>query len=158
MQELNFDEVVGRIAERDPRYAAEGYQLVREALDFTQRRAHKKNRGKLRHVTGSELLTGIRDYALQEFGPLAITVLEEWGIRGTRDIGEIVFNMVESRLLAKTDEDSLADFEAGYDFHEAFVKPFLPSSKLPPKPAVRGVKPKPSASKAMPEGQGGTGL
>jgi uncharacterized repeat protein (TIGR04138 family) len=148
MQEVNFDEVVGRIVERDTRYTVEAYNLVREALDFTQRRANKKHRGRLRHVSGPELLDGVREYVLQEYGPLAITVLEEWGIRATRDIGEIVFNMVENRLLAKTDEDSLADFEGSYDFEQAFLHPFLPSSKLQPKASVRAVKPKSSEPKA----------
>jgi len=56
-------------------------------------------------------------------------LLEEWGVRNRCDFGEIVFNMVEADLLAKTDQDSRADFENGYDFHEAFRKPFLPRSK-----------------------------
>lgn len=148
MQELNFDEVVERIVERDKRYTREAYGLLREALDFTQQQIHKKSRGKVRHVTGQELLDGVREYVLQQFGPMTITVLEEWGIRNTGDIGEIVFNMVEHRLLAKTDEDSRADFAKGYDFDEAFRKPFLPSSKLKPKPPVRGMKPRSSEPKA----------
>ena len=148
MQELNFDEIVERIVERDSRYPREAYTLLREALDFTQRQIHKKSRGKVRHVSGQELLDGIRDYALQQYGPMAITVLEEWGIRGTSDFGEIVFNMVEHRLLAKTEEDSRADFARGYDFDEAFRNPFLPSCRLKPKAPVRGMKPKPSEPKA----------
>ena len=144
MHELNFDEVVERIVEHDPRYAHNAYGLLREALDFTQQLVHKKSRGKVRHVTGQELLEGIRDYVLQQFGPMSITVLEEWGIRDSRDIGEVVFNMVENGLLAKTDEDSRADFAKGYDFEEVFRKPFLPSSKLNPKPRARGLRPKPS--------------
>lgn len=148
MQELNFDEVVERIVERDPRYTAEAYGLLREALDYTQQQIHKKSRGKVRHVTGQELLDGIREYVLQQFGPMSITVLGEWGIRNTRDIGEVVFNMVEHRLLAKTEEDSLADFEKGYCFEEAFRKPFLPATKLQPSPPARGLKPKSSEPKA----------
>lgn len=148
MQELNFDEVVGRIVEQDPRYEREAYDLLREALDFTQQQVHKKSHGKVRHVTGQELLAGVREYVLQQFGPMSLTVLEEWGIHNTRDIGEIVFNMVENRLLAKTDEDSRADFNNGYDFEEAFRKPFLPQSKLKAKTPARGMKPKPSEPKA----------
>lgn len=145
MQELNFDEVVERIVERDPRYTRDAYGLLREALDFTQQQVHKKSRGKVRHVTGNELLDGIRQYALQQYGPMTITVLEESGIRNTQDIGEVVFNMVENRLLAKTEEDSRADFVNGYDFETAFRKPFLPASKLSPQPRSRGMKPKSSS-------------
>lgn len=144
MQELNFDEVVEGIVERDPRYTTEAYGLLREALDHTQQLVHKKSRGKVRHVSGQELLDGIRDYVLDQFGPMSITVLEEWGIRNTSDIGEVVFNMVEHGLLAKTEEDSRTDFSKGYDFEEAFRKPFLPQSKLASHPRPRGMKPKPS--------------
>ena len=58
---------------------------------------------------------------------MTLTVLEEWGIKCCEDFGEIVFNMVENKLLAKTEQDSREDFRNGYDFHDAFRKPFLPS-------------------------------
>ena len=130
MQEVNFDEVLDQILARDKRYSREAYQLVREALDFTQKLISKENRGTIRHVTGQELLDGIRQFALQQFGPMAATVLEEWGIRNCRDFGEMVFNMVESGLLAKTETDTREDFQNGYDFADAFSKPYWPASKL----------------------------
>src|SRR6185436_2908988 len=86
-------------------------------------------RGQLRHITGQELLAGIRDYALSLYGPMVPTVFDEWGIRGCEDFGEIVFNMVEVGLLAKTDEDSREHFKGVYGFDEAFRKPFLPEAK-----------------------------
>jgi len=128
MQEVNFDEAIGQIRGKDPRYEREAYLFVREALDHTQRTIGKDSRGRL-HVTGQELLAGIREYALAQFGPMAMTVLEEWGIRSTQDFGEIVFNMVEIGLLARTEEDSRADFHGGYDFFEVFRKPFIPTGK-----------------------------
>ena len=130
MQAPNFEESVEQIAAGDPRYQREAYFFVREALDHTQRtigRAPKKN--EIRHVSGQELLNGIREYALQQFGPMTLTVLEAWGVKCCEDFGELVFNMVETRLLAKTERDSRDDFKGGYDFHEAFRKPFLPSHK-----------------------------
>ena len=66
---------------------------------------------------------------------MTITVFEEWGITDCRDFGNIVFNMVEARLLRKTETDSRADFLGGYSFEDAFRKPFLPARKLAPKPA-----------------------
>ena len=72
---------------------------------------------------------GIREYALAQFGPMAITVLHEWGIHRGLDFGEIVFNLIDAGWLAKTKEDSRADFEGGYDFDVAFRQPFLPRSK-----------------------------
>lgn len=130
MQEVTFEEALEIIRSRDPRYGNDAYMFVREALDHTQKTTGRDKRGQVRHVTGQELLEGIREYALQQFGPMAITVLEEWGIKSCPDFGEIVFNMVEIGLLAKTDQDSRSDFENGYDFVEAFRKPFLPSTKL----------------------------
>ncbi len=130
MQEINFDETVDLIIAKDTRFARDAYTFVREALDFTQKLAGKETRGAIRHVSGQELLAGIRIFALEEFGPMAATVFEEWGVKSCRDFGEIVFNMVENRLLAKTDKDTRDDFQNGYDFTDAFQKPFWPQGKL----------------------------
>jgi uncharacterized repeat protein (TIGR04138 family) len=129
MHEVSFEETLAKIEAKDPRYQRAAYLFVREALDHTQKTIAKDARGRIRHVTGQELLTGIRDFALQQFGPMTMTVLEEWGIRVCPDFGEIVFNMIEQGWLAKTDKDSRADFLDGYDFDEAFRQPFLPKGK-----------------------------
>ena len=130
MQEINFDEAVDSILAKDARFARDAYAFVREALDFTQKLAGKEARGAIRHVSGQELLDGIRQFALQQYGPMTMTVLEEWGVKNSRDFGDIVFNMVEISLLAKTDKDSRDDFQNGYDFTDAFRKPFWPQEKL----------------------------
>jgi uncharacterized repeat protein (TIGR04138 family) len=130
MQEINFDEAVEQILAKDSRYHRDAYTFVREALDYTQKLIGKETRGQIRHVSGQKLLDGIRQFALQQFGPMTMTVFEEWGVRNCRDFGEIVFNMVEIGLLAKTDKDSRDDFQNGYDFTDAFRKPFWPESKL----------------------------
>jgi uncharacterized repeat protein (TIGR04138 family) len=130
MQEVNFDEAVEQILIRDVRFARDAYAFVREALDFTQKTISRENRGQVRHITGQELLDGIRQFGLQQFGPMSATVFEEWGINNCRDFGDIVFNMVEIGLLAKTETDSRDDFQSGYDFTEAFRKPFWPQGKL----------------------------
>ena len=130
MQEINFDEAVQLILIRDTRYEREAYNFVREALDFTQKLIVRQNRDQIRHVSGQELLDGIRQFALNQFGPMTVTVLEEWGIHKCRDFGEIVFNMVETGLLAKTERDSRDDFQNGYDFTDAFRKPFWPQGKF----------------------------
>lgn len=141
MHELSFEEALPQILEKDPRYQRDAYLFVREALDFTQKNVAKDAKGQMRHITGQELLGGIRDFALQQFGPMAMLVLEEWGIHNCADFGEIVFNMVEGNLLAKTETDSREDFKNGYDFFEAFRKPFLPEAKnTPPTPAPKPVR------------------
>jgi len=129
MQVATFEEVLEKIVAADPRYHRDAYHFLREALAHTQKKSGKVAKGEVQHVTGQTLLAGIREYALAEFGPMALTVLEEWGVRTSGDFGEIVFNMVESGLLAKTEEDSRADFKGGYDFKEAFHQPFLPAKK-----------------------------
>jgi uncharacterized repeat protein (TIGR04138 family) len=130
MQEINFEEKVEMLLAKDSRYARDAYFFVRESLDHTQKQVGKENRGAVRHISGQELLEGIRQHALSQFGPMAVTVLEEWGIRNSRDFGEIVFNMVEIELLAKTENDNRDDFNNGYDFTDAFRKPFWPSGRL----------------------------
>jgi len=129
MQEVSFEQALATIQAKDPRYHREAYLFVREALEHTQKTIARNPRGRIRHVTGQELLAGIRDFALQQFGPMTKTVLEEWGMRRCEDFGDIVFNMSAVGWLAKTSKDSRADFAGGYDFDDAFVKPFLPSSK-----------------------------
>ncbi len=129
MHEIDFDEELAKMLAKDARYTRDAYLFVRDALDYTQKNIVKENRGQVRHVSGQELLGGIREFALAQFGPMTITVLEDWGIRSCGDFGVIVFNMVECSLLAKTEKDTREDFTGGYDFDEAFRKPFLPSQK-----------------------------
>ncbi len=130
MQEVNFEAAVENILATDARFQRDAYTFVREALDFTQKFISKENRGTVRHVTGQELLDGIRQYSLTQFGPMTMTVLEEWGIHTSKDFGDIVFNMVEIGLLAKTEKDTRDDFQTGYDFTDAFRKPFWPQRRL----------------------------
>src|SRR6267154_6531276 len=139
MQEPSFEEAVEQILAKDPRYHRDAYLFIRAAPDHTQKMiARLPKKSEVRHVSGQDLLKGIRAYALQHFGPMTLTVLEEWGVRRCEDFGEIVFGMVEARLLAKTEKDSRDDFKCGYEFPEAFRKPFLPSGKVPaPAPAAK---------------------
>ncbi|MCB1195218.1 hypothetical protein KDK77_03450 [bacterium] len=113
-----FD-VFEEITQKDNRYEIEAYNFVLLGLNYTMSTLDKP-----RHITGKELLEGIRVYALEQFGPMARTVLEHWGITCSEDIGEIVFNLVEHELLGKNQNDSKEDFRGVYDFHEAFDKPF----------------------------------
>src|SRR6185369_9698344 len=107
MQEINFDATLENILAKDPRYPRDAYLFVREALELAKRQVHKEVRQtpEEKHVTPQQLLDGIRQFALQQFGPMAMTVLEEWGVKNCQDFGEIVFNMIEIGLLAKTDQD-----------------------------------------------------
>lgn len=107
------------------RYPPEAFQFIREALEHTARLIHGEVGDDLstlpdRHVTGTQLCLGIRDFALEQYGGLALTVLRRWNIRRTEDFGHMVFAMVEAGILRKTDEDTIDDFRDVYDFEEEF--------------------------------------
>lgn len=145
MQKIGFAEALESVVANDPRYQRDGYIFLRDALDFTTKQQKKIKGVSVRHVTGPELLDGVRRYALKEFGPMVMTVFDSWGIRSCEDIGHMVFNLIGAGVFGKTEEDSIKDFKNVYDFDEAFVRPFAPakpeSGKLPeqlpaPKPAT----------------------
>jgi uncharacterized repeat protein (TIGR04138 family) len=128
----DFPAVIRTIRAKDPRYGEGAYHFVRHALDHTIsniKRTGKQPGAKRNHVSGQQLLDGIRIYALEQYGPMAKTLLETWKINSCEDFGEIVFNLVEHGILGKTDEDSREDFSGGYTFKEAFADPFLPKSR-----------------------------
>ncbi|HJX98922.1 MAG TPA: Minf_1886 family protein [Chthoniobacterales bacterium] len=131
MQKIGFAEALDSIVGSDPRYQREAYIFLRDALDFTTKQQKKAKGTTVRHVSGPELLEGVRQYALKEFGPMVITVFESWGIRSCEDIGHMVFNLINAGIFGKTDEDSIEDFKSVFDFQEAFVKPFAPEKKVP---------------------------
>ena len=110
-----FLETLERVRAKDDRYALEAYSFVMAALHALLDRL-----GEARHVSGAELSSQVRDYAIEQYGPLARSVLDNWGIRATDDIGEIVFNMVDAGLLRKTPEDRKEDFAGVFDFKQAF--------------------------------------
>jgi uncharacterized repeat protein (TIGR04138 family) len=131
MQDLEFSEIVGLICKEDTRFDRKAYNFVRQALDHTVKEVKRKNperTGKSQHVSGAELLEGIRAYALEQYGPLTKTVLTNWGIRRCPDFGDIVFNLIEYNVFSKTENDRREDFADLYDFDDAFVKPFQPTA------------------------------
>ena len=129
LQKTDFLEAVRQTCEKDPRYRPEAYVFVKQAFDFTMEMLNKPREGEGRDVSCAELLDGTRQFALREFGPLAQTVLKSWGINRTEDFGEIVFNIIDTGHFGKTSEDKKENFANGYDFHEAFEQPFLPTGK-----------------------------
>jgi len=142
MQDLDFTEIVDLICKEDTRYDKRAYSFVRQGLDHTVKSLRKSEPARTQqsqHVSGPELLEGMRVYALDQFGPLAKTVLESWGVRRCTDFGEIVFNLIEYRVFSKTESDRREDFADIYDFEEAFVKPFRPADKHRPGPSTKAV-------------------
>ena len=110
-----FYDLVEKICLQDKRYKPDAYEFVLAGLGFTQKKLKK-----IAHVNGVQLAHGLRDYAINQYGALAGRVLAYWGINQTQDFGNIVFNLIEKKLLSKTQEDSLLDFNVVYDFKAAF--------------------------------------
>jgi uncharacterized repeat protein (TIGR04138 family) len=111
---------VAKVVAKDLRYKPAGYEFLFDALDATRRRLSKERNHKVGHVTGAELSEGFRRLAIDHFGLMARTVLGQWGIHSTADIGEMVFNLIDSGDLEKTESDSRADFKDVFDFEGAF--------------------------------------
>lgn len=136
MQDLEFAQIVEQIRKEDPRFDKRAYFFLRHGLDYTVKDLRKKNAEraqKSQHVSGPELLDGLRDYALEQFGPMAKMVLNEWGVTRCPDFGDMVFNLIEYNVFSKTETDCKEDFAQRFDFEDAFVKPFQASRRHPPK-------------------------
>ena len=147
MQKIGFAEALESVVANDPRYQRDGYIFLRDALDFTTKQQKKVKGVSVRHVTGPELLDGVRQYALKEFGPMVMTVFDSWGIRSCEDIGHMVFNLIGAGVFGKTEQDSIEDFKNVYDFKEAFVKPFEPAKPETAKPPAQLRASKPATSR-----------
>lgn len=138
MPDLDVNEIVTLIRKEDPRFERQAYAFVRDGLEHTVKEMKKRDtaRAKVsRHVTGRELAEGLRDYALEQFGPLAKTVLNAWGLTETIHFGDIVYNFIEYNVFSKTDSDRREDFADVYSFDDAFVRPFRPSARRLPLPS-----------------------
>ncbi len=113
------EEVLARIRSLDGRYHERGYLFVLAALEYCQR--VRQVRG---HISGAELADGCRDFALEQYGLTARTVLEHWGIRSTDDLGRIVFVLIDVGLLIRHLNDRIEDFNDVYDFEQAFEREY----------------------------------
>ena len=127
MQPIHFEESVVSILKRDQRYDGQAYFFLKEALDFTLKRLSDDAIGRNRHVSGRELLEGFRDYALQQYGPMAATLMEEWGVHQSRDVGNMVFRLIEEQVFGKQESDKPEDFEGLFELDQALRTPFLPT-------------------------------
>lgn len=106
------------------KYPLEAFVFVQHGLDATVTATHGKSKGPddttNRHITGSQLCKGLRDFAIQQYGLMAKPVLKRWKVNSCKDFGHIVFALVDAGLMHKTEEDSIHDFTDAFDFEEAF--------------------------------------
>lgn len=133
--EKTFEQIVAEIRAADPRFAAPAYDFIRAGLDVTVKKLgrlapHEK---RSRHVAGDELCAGLRDYALDRYGVLALPLLNRWGITRTDDFGTLVFQLIDAGVLGQSEDDSPEDFAGCFRFAEAFRAPFAPKVRLRPR-------------------------
>jgi uncharacterized repeat protein (TIGR04138 family) len=120
---------LSQVAQQDDRFAVEAYEFLCQALPYTykmlgipeQEAAVDAETQSIRHVTGQELSEGVRRFALEQFGMMAYTVLRQWGIHSTSDIGEMVYRLIDGGLWRKSESDRKEDFDELYDFAQVFV-------------------------------------
>ncbi|MEM8710095.1 MAG: Minf_1886 family protein [Planctomycetota bacterium] len=142
-----------KVWKKDSRYRLEAYMFLFDALDKTVKSTGRDaETGASRHVTGQELLDGMRIHAERLFGPLAAQVWRTWGVNSTLDWGQIVFNLVDNELLRRQESDSIEDFREGYDFDEVFVASYRPTL-----PTELGALPKAPAEDVDHDGEGPVG-
>jgi len=138
MKTVDFYTKVKQITAKDLRYHYDAYEFINDAVIYTVTKLDKlKEENEKRHITGQELLKGIREFALKQFGPMTYTVFNEWGVNDGLAVGNIVFNMVEYKILSSCEQDSIKDFENAFDFTTAFCDPFIPKGiEIPPLPVL----------------------
>ena len=118
MEEIDFEtDDFADIVAKDKRYAARAYALLMDVVHFL-------SGGKHRHVSGEEILDEFKERALDQYGPLTYTVLDEWGLSCTEDIGEMMFNLVDAKRIGRDENDTSDSFVGGYDFKETFLQPY----------------------------------
>ncbi len=119
MEEIDFErDCFADILAKDNRYHARAYALLMEVV-------HVLGEGGKKHISGADILEEFRETALDQYGPLTFTVLREWGIHTCEDVGEMMFNLADSRRVHKDEDDTPEAFIGGYDFKEAFLGPYL---------------------------------
>jgi uncharacterized repeat protein (TIGR04138 family) len=124
-----------KLLQEDRRYKLDAYQFVRDGLAYAQevlrlgdKRVVSIEAGEEtkveKHLTGQQLCEAIRQYAIQQYGLMAKTVLNSWGLNSTSDFGEVVYNLIRVGLMKKSKTDRREDFDNVYDFDDAFVSSF----------------------------------
>ncbi len=118
MDEIDFtSDTFADIVAKDNRYHARAYALLMDVVRYL-------GEGQ-KHMKGADILEEFKERSLDQYGPLAYTVLTEWGVHSCEDIGEMMFNLAEARRVHRDEDDTVEAFIGGYDFQEAFLGPYL---------------------------------
>ena len=119
---------ISKPARQQTRYHQDAYQFLFAALRHAQRRLNRlpqdDSEEEQAHISGYELLEGVRDLASSHFGPLTELVFRHWGVRETADFGRMVFELIDRGEMRRTEHDHLSDFFDVYDFADAFDREY----------------------------------
>ena len=124
----NFSEAVEAIMRDRPQYTREAYDHMIVAMDKTSEQLAKQENGN-KHLTAEELFFGFCACAIDEYGPMAHAVLEFWGVRDAKDVGQIVYNLIEVGVFGKQKEDSQEEFDCLPDMKQLLRVAYLPESE-----------------------------
>ncbi len=115
---------IEEIAKEDGRYDAKALRFIYEGLGKTVQkiREDESEQDVPRHISGQELATGLARLATQRWGRLAKMVLNQWSVKTTRDMGEIVYLMISHNWMSAQDSDTIEDFDNVFDFEDVFEK------------------------------------
>lgn len=122
-EQLAFQIAMHEVQSRDQRYAPQAYAFVCDSLAYTVKKLGR-DKSENHHVSGQELLHGYREHALQQFGPLATMVMREWGVHANEDIGNMVYNLIETNYFGKSETDKLEDFSDSIPLMEYLSQPY----------------------------------
>lgn len=148
-EKVRFEDAVAQISCEDKRFKKEGYLFLKETLEKTIENLRDEELVEHRQVTGPELLEGLVEHALSEFGSMAVAILDSWGIRSGEDVGEMVFQLIEARAFGSSEEDSPSDFHGVMDLRRRLLAPYRPTRPVlkselagrDPEPPARGNQP-----------------
>ena len=117
MEEVDFtSDTFEDIVAKDARFNARAYALLMDCVHYLGEQG--------KHMSGEDILDEFKERALDQYGPLAYTVLTEWGLKCTEDIGEMMFNLTDAHRVRRDEGDSADSFAGGYDFKETFLGPY----------------------------------
>ena len=117
MEEIDFEsDSFADITGKDPRYDARAYALLMDCVHYLGKEGG--------HMSSADVMEEFKERALDQYGPMTFTVLGEWGLSSTEDIGEMMFNLTENHRVRKDENDTPESFANGYDFKETFLGPY----------------------------------
>ena len=123
-------DIIRKICEEDDTFPPMAYCFVRDSVHKALDNIVKAKRHNIfadddpPDIKGADLCRFFRDTLINRFGPSAIDVLDTWNIKRTSDFGKIIYQLIDVKILGKSENDSIEDFDDVYDFTEAFAMPF----------------------------------